>query len=92
MEDRRKFNGGNKNAGRKPKAEELKLVERLSPYQDIALNALISKVKENDMQAIKLFMEYLHGKPKQIIESDTTLTLNDFDLREHLGFKNDSTK
>ena len=32
--DKRKFNGGNKNAGRKPKSEEIAImVERLSPLE-----------------------------------------------------------
>jgi len=40
MADGRKNNGGHKNAGRKPKAEEQQLIERLSPLDDVAFKAL----------------------------------------------------
>ena len=43
--DKRKFNGGHKSAGRKPKSEEIKLVERLSPLEDDALAALSEGVQ-----------------------------------------------
>jgi len=91
--DGRKNNGakGYQGQGRKPKAEETKLIEKLSPYNDLAINLLVEKLREKDMNALKMFMEYMHGKPRQSIESDTNITINDFDLREHLGFKDGST-
>lgn len=70
MADGRKNNGGHKNAGRKSKAEELKLIEKLTPYEGNALKLLFKKIDEEDMQALKMFMEYLYGKPKQQQEVD----------------------
>jgi len=68
MADGRKNNGGNKNAGRKPKADEQLLIEKLSPLEDIALKALKKALQEDQGWAVKLFMEYRYGKPKQQIE------------------------
>ena len=39
--DKRKNNGGKRQgAGRKPKVEEQKLIEKLTPFNDLALKAL----------------------------------------------------
>jgi len=80
--DKRKFNGGNKNAGRKPKADEQKLIERLTPLEDTALNALKNALETEESWAVKLFMEYRYGKPKQQIEQNNIHTINDFDIRK----------
>ena len=78
--DRRKFNGGNKNAGRKPKADEQKLIERLTPLEDKAYKALETALLNDEGWAVKLFMEYRYGKPKQSIQQETTHNFNDFDI------------
>ena len=65
--DKRKFNGGNKNAGRKPKADEQKLIERLTPLEDKAYKALETALLNDEGWAVKLFMEYRYGKPKQTV-------------------------
>tara|TARA_R110000796_G_scaffold75989_1_gene170064 strand:+ start:53 stop:337 length:285 start_codon:yes stop_codon:yes gene_type:complete len=71
-EDGRKNNGGNKNAGRKSKSEEQNLVEKLSPMEDKALEALVDSLKKKEPWAVKLFMQYMYGMPKQT--TDTNLT------------------
>jgi hypothetical protein len=70
MADGRKNNGGNKNAGRKSKAEEQKLIEKLSPLEQDALKVLAKSVKAGDKWAIELFFKYMYGLPKQQIEAD----------------------
>lgn len=52
-------------AGRKPKAEEIELIERLSPLDEVAFSALEQGVKSGEFAFIKLFFEYRYGKPKQ---------------------------
>jgi len=54
-------------AGRKPKATELELIELLTPFEAIALQALEKGVKAGEFAYIKLFFEYRYGKPKQDI-------------------------
>jgi hypothetical protein len=69
--DKRKNNGGHAtNGGRKPKIDEIKLIEQmdavLAPAE--AWEALAFKVKERDVQAIKTWLGYRFGMPKQTIE------------------------
>jgi hypothetical protein len=70
-EDRRKFNGGHKTAGRKPKADEQKLIEKLTPLAPAAHAALNSALQDNEPWAVKLFFEYFYGKPKQQVDVTT---------------------
>lgn len=69
--------GARPGGGRKPKATEIELIERLSPMDDLALETLKTRLKEGDMQAIKLFFEYRYGKPKQDIGLTGNLHLSD---------------
>jgi len=66
--DKRVNNGGNKNAGRKSKAEEIKLIERLTPMADLAYKALEDGLKNKDFRFVKLFFEYYAGKPTEYKE------------------------
>lgn len=67
METKGQNGGARPGAGRKPKADEIALIERLSPMDEIALKALKIGVSSGDFNFIKLFMEYRFGKPKQDI-------------------------
>ena len=71
--DGRKNNGGHSTkgkAGRKPKAEEQKLIERLDAIinQDKAVEALRDKVYSGDARALELYYKYRYGLPKQKTE------------------------
>lgn len=63
--DLRKFNGGHPNSGRKPKAEELKIIERLSPLEPTAFEKLKEGIESGDFKFIKLYYDYFYGKPKE---------------------------
>lgn len=65
--DKRKFNGGTigNKGGRKPKSEEIKMVERLSPLEDDALAALTEGVQSRDINWVRLYLSYYLGKPKE---------------------------
>ena len=76
MTDGRKNNGGHKNGGRKSKAEEQKLIEKLTPLAPQAYIALEKSLKDNQGWAVKLFFEYMYGKPKQQMD----ITSNGDDL------------
>jgi len=64
--DGRKNNGGHKTAGRKPKADEQALIEKLSPLEPLAFKALSDALTDGHNWAVKLWFEYTHGKPKEI--------------------------
>ena len=66
MADGRKNNGGaRKGAGRKPKADELKKVERMDKVLDpnVAWKELAKLVKAGELPAIKVWIEHRYGKP-----------------------------
>lgn len=64
--DKRKDNGGaRKGAGRKSKAEEQELVEKLSPLDSKGFKALEAGLDDGQSWAVKLFFDYRFGKPKE---------------------------
>jgi hypothetical protein len=71
--DGRKNNRGTigNNGGRPSKTEELALIERLSPMDDLALKLLNDKLEQGDMSALKMFLEYRWSKPKQEVSLET---------------------
>ena len=79
--DKRKFNKGTKGnkGGRPSKAEEQKLIERLTPMADQAHAQLKKAVDEGEQWAVKLWFEYFYGKPKQsmdVTSGQEPLTIN----------------
>ena len=84
-EDGRKNNGGNKNAGRKPKADEIKLIEQMDAVMvpESVWIALGDKVENGDTQAIKTWLSYRYGMPKQIVEqTNLNVDVKDLDAEE----------
>ena len=64
--DKRKFNRGHKGvSGRKPKSDEIKLIERLTPMADEAFKQLQIGVKAGDYKFIQLYLAYFAGRPKE---------------------------
>ena len=59
-------------SGRKSRAEELKLIEKLSPMEDKALAALKKGVDKGDYAFIKMYFEYYFGKPTENIALDNS--------------------
>jgi len=72
MDDKRKYNGGNKSAGRKSKAEEVKLLEKLGALEPIAFMALEKGLENGDFKFTQLFYNYYAGKPRET--KDITVT------------------
>jgi hypothetical protein len=62
--------GARPGAGRKPKADEVALIERLSPLDGTAFALIETGLNNQDMSVLKLFMEYRFGKPKQSIDAN----------------------
>lgn len=60
-------------AGRKPKADEIKIIEQMdavaAPLE--VWQALWNKCEEGDVQAIKTWLNYRFGMPKQNLDVTT---------------------
>lgn len=67
--DKRKENKGTigNAGGRKSKAEEQQLIEKLSPLEPLAFLALTTALEEGKDWAVKLFFNYQYGMPKQMV-------------------------
>lgn len=61
--------GKRSGAGRKSKAEEQNLVEKLSPLAPKAFKALDDALQDGQSWAVKMFMEYTYGKPKETVHN-----------------------
>jgi len=86
MADGRKNNKGTKGnkGGRPSKAEEQKLIEKLSPLEPLAHQALTNAIKEEQSWAVKMFFEYMYGKPKETVNNNISFKEN-FSLKELYG-------
>ena len=75
-----KHGGARKGAGRKPKAEEQKLIEKLQDKigDDKAFDALKNLIAKNDLRAIQLYFNYRFGKPKEDVSISTDFQGIDF--------------
>ena len=66
--DGRKNNGGHSTkgrAGRKPKKEEVQLIEKLTPLEPLAFIALKEGLEKKDFKFVQLYYNYFAGKPKE---------------------------
>lgn len=59
--------GAREGAGRKSKAIEQSLIEKLSPLEQSAFDALKEALNDKKDWAVKLFFQYNFGMPKQVI-------------------------
>lgn len=70
--------GAREGAGRKSKAEEQSLIEKLTPLEPIAFEALTNALNDGKDWAVKLFFQYNFGMPKQTI--DQKVAVSNFDI------------
>ena len=65
--------GSREGSGRKPKVQEVKLIEQMDKISvpDEIWNALLFKCKQGDTGALKLWLAYRFGLPKQQIDVTT---------------------
>jgi hypothetical protein len=80
MEVVKKHGGARQNSGRLKKDEVLSLIETMDAITvpENVWRALYQKVLENDVNAIKLWLSYRFGMPKQTI--DTNISASNFDI------------
>jgi len=59
--------------GRKPKADEIKIIEQMDAIAvpEEAWKALWYKCQDGDIQAIKCWLNYRFGMPKQVVDVTT---------------------
>ena len=66
-------NGGVRpGSGRKPKAHEQKLIEKLTPLEPAAFKALKNAINDGESWAVKLYFDYKFGKAKETKDLNIT--------------------
>lgn len=92
--DKRKDNGGHSTKATKPddkrlmtKSELQDAYENLKPFLPEALQQLEIAIKAGEKWAIELWFKYFFSMPKQVIDQNTNLNINDFDLKDIVKFK-----
>jgi hypothetical protein len=68
MAERKKHGGVRPNSGRKSRKEELSMIEKLTPMEESAMKALAAGIKAGEFQFIKLWIEYMYGKPQEKVQ------------------------
>ena len=64
--------GYRENSGRKKKIEELAIIEKMSPLDDLAFERLKEGIEQNKFQYLKLWFSYRFGRPREVKEIDLT--------------------
>lgn len=88
MADGRKNNGGARpGAGRKPKAQEDKIIEKIDEHVDMdkAFSKMARLIDEGDTRALTLYLHYRFGKPKESVSQ--TIELNTFKIEDLVKFR-----
>ena len=73
-------------AGRKSKASEQKLIERLDRIidEDEVLQVLKQLIKDGDLRAVQLYLSYRRGKPKDTLDVNSSEGFS-VDFKELIG-------
>ena len=71
---------GNSNSGRPKKSDELLMIEKLTPLSDKAFEELQKGIERGEFQFVRLWFQYMYGKPKQIAEISISQEQPLFDL------------
>jgi hypothetical protein len=92
--DKRKFNGGNSTKPTSPndlrlstKSDNQKLIENISPFSEQAHKVLGKAIEDGEKWAVELWFKYFYGMPKQVIDQNSNVNINNFDLKEVIKFK-----
>jgi hypothetical protein len=59
------WGGKRDGSGRKSKADEFKLLDKLSPMEDLFIQVLHDGLKKGDYKFAQLYANYYYGKPRE---------------------------
>jgi len=81
--------GARPNSGRLKKDEVISLIETMDLVKvpESVWKKLAERVEDGDTNAIKTWLQYRYGMPKQVIDQNTTHTINDFDIKDIVKFE-----
>lgn len=79
---------GKSRVGRPKLDEKLKLAEIMDRYlgDEELVSVLADHVRDGNLKAIQLWLNYKHGAPKQVVEQKSEHTIKSFNLKEMISF------
>jgi len=88
MEEKKQHGGKRDNSGRLKKDDVISLIETMDAIAvpETVWKMLYSKVLDSDVNAIKTWLQYRYGMPKQVIDQNSNVNINNFDLKEVIKF------
>jgi len=94
MEEVKKMGGARIGAGRKPKIDEISLIQAMDTIAvpEKLWKALLKKAEEGDTNAIKTWLQYRYGMPKQVIDQNINIEKPIFNSLDLDVPTNDSTE
>jgi hypothetical protein len=92
--DKRSLNGGHSTKATNPKdgrlstkSDNQKLIENISPFAEQAHMVLGDAIENGEKWAVELWFKYFYGMPKQTVENNSRVTIDNFSLKEVINFK-----
>lgn len=88
MEEKKQHGGKRDNSGRLKKDDIISLIETMDAIAvpETVWQMLYAKVLDSDVNAIKTWLQYRYGMPKQVIDQNSNVNINNFDLKEVIKF------
>ena len=84
MEGKKQHGGKRENSGRLKKDDVISLIEQMDAIAvpETVWKMLYAKVLDSDVNAIKTWLSYRYGMPKQTIDQKTELKIPTIDMNE----------
>ena len=76
-------------SGRKPKSEDIAMIEKLTPLDEIAFVKLKEGIESGDFKFIRLYFLYRWGSPRQIQDVTITSEVPIFNIKDVFRFEDD---
>ena len=85
----KKHGGARPNSGRLNKDDLISLIDTMDAIAvpETVWKMLYAKILDSDVNAIKTWLQYRYGMPKQVIDQNTNLNVNDFNLKDVIKYK-----
>ena len=76
-------------SGRKPKAEDIAMIEKLTPLDEMAFIKLKEGIEANQFAYLKLYFLYRFGRPREIQDITITSEVPIFNIKDVFKFESD---
>lgn len=69
IKSKKQWGGKRPNSGRPRRMEENEIIQKLSPFENLAFEKLREKIEKGDIKALQIYFSYYLGQPTQKIDS-----------------------